>query len=41
MGAIGYFPTYTLGHLAAAQLFDAASAAIGDLRSAAAEVDRI
>lgn len=31
MGAIGYFPTYTLGNLVAAQLFDAASGAIGDL----------
>ncbi len=26
MGAIGYFPTYTLGNLVAAQLFDAATA---------------
>ncbi len=31
MGAIGYFPTYTLGNLVAAQLFDAATAAIDDL----------
>ena len=30
-GAIGYFPTYTLGALAAAQLFAAAREAIGDL----------
>jgi len=29
MGGIGYFPTYTLGNLIAAQLFDAASAALG------------
>jgi carboxypeptidase Taq len=31
MGAIAYFPTYTLGNLVAAQLFDAATAAIDDL----------
>ena len=31
MGAIGYFPTYTLGNLVAAQLFDAATEAIDDL----------
>ena len=31
MGSIGYFPTYTLGNLVAAQLFDAAGAAIDDL----------
>lgn len=30
-GLIGYFPTYTLGNVAAAQLFDAASEQIGDL----------
>ncbi len=30
-GLIGYFPTYTLGNLAAAQLFDAAAADLGDL----------
>ncbi len=30
-GAIGYFPTYTLGNLYAAQLFDAATADLGDL----------
>lgn len=29
MGGIGYFPTYTLGNLISAQLFDAASAALG------------
>jgi carboxypeptidase Taq len=31
MGAFGYFPTYLLGNLIAAQLFDAATEAIGDL----------
>jgi len=30
-GAIGYFPTYTLGAMTAAQLFDAASKALPDL----------
>lgn len=30
-GLIGYFPTYTLGNLAAAQLYDAAAADLGDL----------
>lgn len=30
-GAFGYFPTYTLGNLVAAQLFDAAGDSIGDL----------
>jgi carboxypeptidase Taq len=30
-GLIGYFPTYTLGNLAAAQLFEAAQTQIGDL----------
>jgi len=30
-GGIGYFPTYTLGNLSAAQLFAAARRAIGDL----------
>lgn len=30
-GLIGYFPTYTLGNLAAAQLFDAAREQLGDL----------
>ena len=29
MGGFGYFPTYTLGNLISAQLFDAASAALG------------
>lgn len=33
LGAFGYFPTYTLGNLIAAQLFDAASDAIDDLDS--------
>jgi len=31
MGAFGYFPTYTLGNLAASQLFDAAETDLGDL----------
>jgi carboxypeptidase Taq len=31
MGAIGYFPTYTLGNLYAAQLWDAIGAALPDL----------
>ncbi|MDA8745443.1 carboxypeptidase M32 [Rubripirellula amarantea] len=30
-GLIGYFPTYTLGNLASAQLYDAAEASLGDL----------
>jgi carboxypeptidase Taq len=30
-GAIGYFPTYTLGNLYAAQLFEQASSELGDL----------
>ncbi len=30
-GLFGYFPTYTLGNLAAAQLFDAAQQQLGDL----------
>jgi carboxypeptidase Taq len=30
-GLIGYFPTYTLGNLAAAQLYEAAENSIGDL----------
>ena len=34
MGAFGYFPTYTLGNLIAAQLFDAARAELGDLDAA-------
>ena len=33
-GAIGYFPTYTLGNLYAAQLFDAARVDLGDLDAA-------
>ena len=31
MGAFGYFPTYTLGNLYAAQLFEAAERELGDL----------
>lgn len=31
MGELGYFPTYTLGNLIAAQLFEAAGAALDDL----------
>ncbi len=31
MGAMGYFPTYTLGNLYAAQLFETASSKIGNL----------
>ncbi len=31
MGAFGYFPTYTLGNLLAAQLFEAAGRELGDL----------
>jgi carboxypeptidase Taq len=31
MGAFGYFPTYTLGNLVAAQLFEKARAELGDL----------
>ena len=34
MGAFGYFPTYTLGNLTAAQLFAAAQRALGDLDAA-------
>tara|TARA_A100000171_G_C2063962_1_gene111363 strand:- start:97 stop:708 length:612 start_codon:yes stop_codon:yes gene_type:complete len=30
-GLIGYFPTYTLGNLAAAQLYDAAKESLGDI----------
>ena len=33
MGAMGYFPTYTLGNLYAAQFFDAASEALPDLEA--------
>jgi carboxypeptidase Taq len=32
-GLIGYFPTYTLGNLAAAQLYDAAKQSLGDVDS--------
>ncbi|BBD08677.1 carboxypeptidase M32 [Desulfovibrio ferrophilus] len=32
-GLIGYFPTYSLGNLYAAQLFEAASKALGDIES--------
>ncbi len=31
MGALGYFPTYTLGNLYAAQFYEAAGEALGDL----------
>jgi carboxypeptidase Taq len=34
MGAFGYFPTYALGNLIAAQLFDAAQAELGPLDDA-------
>ncbi len=33
MGALGYFPTYTLGNLYSAQFFEAAGAEIGDLHA--------
>jgi carboxypeptidase Taq len=36
MGAFGYFPTYTLGNLYAAQLFEAAQRDLGDLDGAIA-----
>jgi carboxypeptidase Taq len=39
MGAFGYFPTYTLGNLIAAQLMEAARAALGDLDGAFARGD--
>ena len=39
MGAIGYFPTYTIGNLVSAQLFDAATEAIDDLPGRIAEGD--
>ena len=32
-GLIGYFPTYTLGNLYAAQLYEAAAADLGDLEA--------
>ncbi|TWU32862.1 carboxypeptidase M32 [Novipirellula artificiosorum] len=38
-GLIGYFPTYTIGNLASAQLFDAAAAELGDLDLAFARGD--
>lgn len=37
MGMFGYFPTYTLGTMAAAQLFAAAERELGDLEAAFAE----
>ena len=39
MGAFGYFPTYALGNLYAAQFFEAANAAIGDLSGAIRRAD--
>jgi carboxypeptidase Taq len=33
-GALGYFPTYTLGNLFSAQLFEAAARDLGDLDAA-------
>jgi carboxypeptidase Taq len=39
MGAFGYFPTYTLGTLYAAQLFDAARAALPGLEDGLAKGD--
>ncbi|MEN0111128.1 MAG: carboxypeptidase M32, partial [Planctomycetota bacterium] len=39
MGAIGYFPTYALGNLHAAQLYDQAEADLGDLEGAYAAGD--
>lgn len=33
MGALGYFPTYTLGNLYSAQFFEAAQAQLGDLHA--------
>jgi carboxypeptidase Taq len=33
MGAFGYFPTYSIGNLVCAQLFEKASADLGDLQS--------
>ncbi len=38
-GLFGYFPTYTLGNLYAAQLYEAASTALGDLEASFAEGD--
>ncbi|MEM6855115.1 MAG: carboxypeptidase M32, partial [Planctomycetota bacterium] len=37
MGALGYFPTYTLGNLYSAQFFEAARAELGDLHAMFAE----
>ncbi|MEM9881536.1 MAG: carboxypeptidase M32 [Planctomycetota bacterium] len=39
MGALGYFPTYTLGNLYAAQFFEAAARDLGDLDAAFAVGD--
>ena len=39
MGAFGYFPTYALGNLMAAQLFEAAQRDLGDLELAFAQGD--
>ena len=39
MGAIGYFPTYTLGNLMSAQIFACAQAALPDLNRSAARGD--
>jgi carboxypeptidase Taq len=38
-GLVGYFPTYTLGNVFAAQLFEAARAALGDLDDSFARGD--
>lgn len=38
-GGIGYFPTYTLGNLIGAQLFEAAQAQLGDLQADFAKGD--
>jgi len=39
MGALGYFPTYTLGNLYSAQFFEAAQAELGDLHAMVAVGD--
>jgi carboxypeptidase Taq len=39
MGSFGYFPTYTLGNLYAAQIFEAAARDLGDLDAAFAKGD--
>ncbi len=39
MGAIGYFPTYTMGNLYAAQFFEQAAAQLGDLDTMFAQGD--